>query len=290
MKTPYTYTLLRYVHDVATGEVLNIGLVLHAPNARYLGARIQPKFGRLARAFPSMDGDLHRSLMRSLQSGFDTAAVRYADELPLSGALDTLETRLHEVLRPDDSSLQWGPVRGGLTSDPAMELERLYQRMVAINDAGTPKHGRSDDAVWGHYRPALQRAQVLPHLTAHKVVSSVEEVAVEFPNAWRNDAWHCLHPFSLDLIEADSIREKAHKLIGQMAGITSAMRDDHLYLMLGEPSDQALRPTMERSLTLMHQNLGIRHTIVREAESEAFCRDLGERVKAHVIEGESARG
>jgi hypothetical protein len=28
---PYTYTILRYVHDIRTGEFLNVGVVLHVP-------------------------------------------------------------------------------------------------------------------------------------------------------------------------------------------------------------------------------------------------------------------
>lgn len=281
MKTPYTYTLLRYVYDVTTGEALNVGLVLHAPAVRYLGGRIQTKYGRLTHAFPGMNGDLHRAVMRSLQTSFDTAAVRYAEELPLSGQPDTLETRLNEVLRADDSTLQWSAPGGGLTSDPAMELERLYQRMVAINDSSTPRHGRSDEAVWGRYRAPLQRAQVLPHLQPHRVTSSVEQVEIEFPNAWRNGAWHCLHPFSLDLIEADNIRDKAHKLIGQMSDLEQSMREDHLYLMLGEPEDQKRRAVMEKSLNLIGKSLRVKHMIVREAEADAFSQELGRKMRAH---------
>jgi hypothetical protein len=38
MKTAYTCTLLRYFHDVASGEFANVGVVLSAPDARYAGA------------------------------------------------------------------------------------------------------------------------------------------------------------------------------------------------------------------------------------------------------------
>jgi hypothetical protein len=38
MKLAYTYPLLRYVHDVASGEFANVGVVLFSPNARYAGA------------------------------------------------------------------------------------------------------------------------------------------------------------------------------------------------------------------------------------------------------------
>ena len=34
-KHPYTYTVLRYVHDTGTGEFANVGVVLTSPAAGY---------------------------------------------------------------------------------------------------------------------------------------------------------------------------------------------------------------------------------------------------------------
>jgi hypothetical protein len=33
MKTTYSFTILRYVHDIATGEFVNMGVALYAPEA-----------------------------------------------------------------------------------------------------------------------------------------------------------------------------------------------------------------------------------------------------------------
>jgi hypothetical protein len=34
-KQPYTYTVLRYVHDTGTGEFANVGVVPASPDAGY---------------------------------------------------------------------------------------------------------------------------------------------------------------------------------------------------------------------------------------------------------------
>jgi hypothetical protein len=34
----YTYTVLRYVHNTTSGEFVNVGVVLYAPEARYASA------------------------------------------------------------------------------------------------------------------------------------------------------------------------------------------------------------------------------------------------------------
>ncbi len=64
MKTAYTYTVLRYVHDTATGEFVNTGVALYAPEARFAGALCRTTYGRLRKVFPGMDGESFKSLMR----------------------------------------------------------------------------------------------------------------------------------------------------------------------------------------------------------------------------------
>ena len=54
-KQPYTYTILRYVHDTSTGEFANVGVVVSAPDCpgdpaatrkRTLGSRAGPNPAR----------------------------------------------------------------------------------------------------------------------------------------------------------------------------------------------------------------------------------------------------
>ena len=40
-KQAYSYTVLRYIHDVVSGETLNVGVVMHAPAVGFLKARAQ---------------------------------------------------------------------------------------------------------------------------------------------------------------------------------------------------------------------------------------------------------
>ena len=50
----YTYSVLRYVHDVTSGEFVNVGVALYAPKARYLGALCRTTYSRLNKVFPGM--------------------------------------------------------------------------------------------------------------------------------------------------------------------------------------------------------------------------------------------
>ena len=282
MKTAYTYTILRYVHDVTTGESLNVGVVLLAPSSRFLSARIQINHGRLRKAFPNLDGDTHRDLMRYLQSSFDGWQARMEQELPFDGQPADAGSIAARVLPRDDSSLQWSPLGGGLTDDPAGELSRLYTRLVTANDDPKKDARRDDNVIWSVYRAPLVREKVLSHLQPHKVVAENDEV--EFDHAWKNHQWHCLEPFSLDYLNAESIKDKAHRLLGQMAGVRSAIVNHRLYLMVGEPQIEKYKAPAQRYLNLLHKELPLPTEIIHENDADQFSRDFSRKIQEHLAE------
>jgi hypothetical protein len=49
-------------YDFAAGEMLNVGVLLYAPSARYFGFRLEPQFNRLSEAFSSFDGHQYRRM------------------------------------------------------------------------------------------------------------------------------------------------------------------------------------------------------------------------------------
>ncbi|MCB1093193.1 MAG: DUF3037 domain-containing protein, partial [Verrucomicrobiae bacterium] len=48
---PYSFCFLRYVHEPLSGEFANVGVLLWAPQSRFLGFRASEKFRRLSRFF-----------------------------------------------------------------------------------------------------------------------------------------------------------------------------------------------------------------------------------------------
>src|SRR6266576_26939 len=85
MKTTFTYTVLRYVHDIATGEFVNMGVALYAPQAKYISAICSPRYGRLSKMFLDVNGEHLRSVMRYIQARFEEYSTKLNGELPLDG-------------------------------------------------------------------------------------------------------------------------------------------------------------------------------------------------------------
>ena len=137
-KQTYSYTVLRYVHDVVSGEALNVGVVMHAPAASFLKVRTRKTAGRLKQAFPDLDPAAFAHAMQAVDRGFSAIAKQANEMSPLDARTDARAHTL-QVLPDDDSALQWSPTGTGLTADPARTLERLYERYVARYDSTAAK-------------------------------------------------------------------------------------------------------------------------------------------------------
>ena len=144
-KQAYSYTVLRYIHDVVSGEWLNVGVVMHAPAVSFLKVRTRKTIGRLIQAFPDLDRVDFADAMQAVDRGI-SAVAKQADKLPLFDARTDARAHALKVLPDDDSALQWSPTGVGLTADPPRTFERLYERYVTRYDSTPVKH-RSDEDV-----------------------------------------------------------------------------------------------------------------------------------------------
>jgi hypothetical protein len=122
MKTTaqYTYTVLRYVHDVMTGEFINVGLVMHVSGQEKILARALAGSSRVKCIFPDLDQDAFASSMRAAQRALSK---------PFHSAQNAMSFA-SDVIPKDNSSLQWSPEGSGLSDDVTQAFERLYDRLV----------------------------------------------------------------------------------------------------------------------------------------------------------------
>ena len=129
----YSYTVLRYIHDVVSGEMLNIGVVMHAPVVGFLKVRTRKTVDRLKQAFPDLDDAAFIDAMLAVDRGFATVMKQVGTARLCDAGTDARAIALN-VLPEDDSALQWSPTATGLTVDLDRTFERLYERFVARYD------------------------------------------------------------------------------------------------------------------------------------------------------------
>ena len=132
-KQAYSYTVLRYIHDVVSGEMLNVGVVMHAPAVGFLKVRTRKTVDRLKQAFPDLDDAAFIDAMLAVDRGFATVMKQVGTAGLFHAGTDVRALALN-VLPEDDSALQWSPAATGLTVDLDGTFERLYERYVTRYD------------------------------------------------------------------------------------------------------------------------------------------------------------
>ena len=67
MSIDYTFSVIRYVHDVVTGEFVNVGVVLYAPAIPYARALCSANLDRVTCLFPDADTKDLRGIMKFIR-------------------------------------------------------------------------------------------------------------------------------------------------------------------------------------------------------------------------------
>ena len=278
MRLPYSFSILRYVHDPVTGEFANIGVALYAPEAKYAGAICAAHCGRLSKMFGQIDGERFRQITRYVQNRIEETGERLRSELPFPELPKTIESLVARVLPPDDSAIQFSLAGGGFTSDPEKTLNELYQRYVERYASRPSYPSRDDDEVWKVFRKPLEEQGVIKLLKPKRIVAPNYEY--EFKEAWENEVWHAYEPVSFDLVEPTSIVEKANTWVGRITSLAESQEKFKTYLLLGEPHEEKLRSAFTKARNMLHK-MPCEHEFIRETEAEDFAKHLKAEIGEH---------
>ena len=247
---PYSYVTLRYVHDIVTGEFINVGVIVCSPQQQYLNAKLRRTHGRLSKVFPDFD----RSAFKTTIDGLRKALRKEERAVKKTGLLADAEnanTFALKALPRDDSSFQWSPMGGGLTTDANETLDRLYDRLISRYDERSDLH-RGDDEVWRPVRDKLIERSVPVELD--KKIIRGEDDEIEFKHAWKNGVWHCYEALSFDLANADSIRDKARRWSGHLFSVSDTSEQFKPFFLVGAPSNSSLQEAAEAAIKIIEKS------------------------------------
>ena len=120
----YQYLVMRAVPRVDRDEFINVGAVIHCQDADFLDCAFTVDRDRLRSFSPHLD-------LASVNAALETVhAICRGQHAPGRPRLDGLGQRFGWIAAPRSTVVQPGPVHGGLTGDPAAELQRLLARLV----------------------------------------------------------------------------------------------------------------------------------------------------------------
>lgn len=273
----YTCRVIRYVHDPAVGEGLNVGVVFHAPSARFLGYRFEPLYARLSDTFAGFDGASYRRHVSRMDAALSSLRERLQPNLGLFEVPGDLEALTRLFLPDTGGSFQPGSILAGITDDLAAEVEVVYERMVASQYKRTLKTRRTDDEVWTVYQRRLPSE--VRRLLTDKTFEAPDFEA-SFPHAFRNGRWHILEPVSLDYIDPSAMQRKAVDWLGNAVALQGHPDLGRLYLLLGAPLNESYRGRYRRVRDLLRK-MPVDHRIVEEDEAADFAKELSDYMKEH---------
>ncbi|WP_081862062.1 DUF3037 domain-containing protein [Cupriavidus sp. SK-3] len=279
IRTPYSYSVLRYIHDISTGEFVNVGIVLLSPTEPRLRFQFRKNLGRIGEIFPDLSYSAFRAILKGVTKRFEAVKDAYESPLEFGTRPSTLQEILISVLPKDDSGLQWGDVSSGLSPDPDQTLARLYERYTGKYDRAKGKAGRTDDDVWRSFKRQLEERHLLDFFEEKTIHGKNDDV--KFDLAWKNGVWHCVEPVSFDLSGADSIKEKAHKCVGEIVGISDAPEKFKVYLLVAKPSTPELEDAFRRAVGILGNINNVPTEIYLEEEEDRLINALGTQIEAH---------
>ncbi|QZY30434.1 DUF3037 domain-containing protein [Nocardioides coralli] len=123
-RLPYQYVVLRCVPRPDREEFVNVGVVVFCEATGYLEVACHVDEARLRSLDPRVD-------LEQVRAGLEFAAgVSAGDPAVGDAARAPLGQRFGFLKAPRSTVIQPGPVHGGITADPARQLEHLLERLV----------------------------------------------------------------------------------------------------------------------------------------------------------------
>lgn len=276
----YTYCPVKYVHDPAAGEMLNIGVLLFSSEAKQIIGRFDYHFERLSAAFANFSGSHYRFVMTSLEYSISKLNGKFQPSLFQGEPFKDIKGVL-ALLVPDlGLSIQFGTVMAGITDDLESETEQIFQRLVTSQHPQKEKKSRTDEEVWTVFNKPLVQKQVSKYLRPKHFVSN--EYDLKFNYTFKNERTHILDPITMDYAQAESIQNKAIKILGQAMTLEGNKEIGKLYLLLGEPRISSHKNAYIKAKNLLNK-IPLEKVFIEEREAEDFAEELKSEMKKHGI-------
>ena len=276
-KEPFSYVVLRYIHDVRAGEFVNVGLVVALTKRPLVLANMRKTYGRIKKVFPDLDSYAYKCAIEAVEHGMK-CVERSLKEKSLFEVGKTAGDYARIALPHDDSSLQWSHVGFGLTEDPQKTFDRLYHRLVSQYDR-VKKRRRSDEDVWRPVEAKLKEHGVNVELETKRIEGKAD--SVEFRHAFKNGRWNVYEPLSFDLSDAENIKDKARRWLGHLSAVkTGTTEDVQVHFIVGRPKNSYLVPAYQSAVEILSQ-VPFDNTVFDEDQIEDFVKQIEAEVRHH---------
>lgn len=273
----YQYQLIQYVHDHFTGEFVNAGVIVYAPDHTYLSCKILKRHARIKALFPQVNGRFVDRVLRSIEVNIRHKSKELEELFRPAEQLDKIT---ENVLPRDNSAIQLTTVKYALDLDFDTALNDLFNQLVEKYMPEISKNkSLSDSDVWQKkYKEYFEKLNIAGRLVKHTLQTNNDEF--QFDKSWKNDIWHCYQPISFALQDKDAIKDKVYRWFGKLKELQSADEKLHLtFLTASSKSHKDLDDFIKEYLTFKDGTL--RTEIIKENDAKIFAKQVKALMDAH---------
>jgi len=273
--TYYEFALIRYVHNAASGECVNVGLAMLVSQTRRLRVQFNTRYGRIGQFFQdSFDGNHYRNVVRNLTDKFDELSEAFRSEGGMFPTIQDLPENLGGlmslVLPEDSTTFRSGPMCGGVIDDSDARFDELFRQFVTRHERPI-RQGRQESQIWSDFERTVSDRS--PGTTLQPRKLGTVDYAYEFQGSYVNGTINVVEPISFDLLSGSSIVEKANGWVGRLVALRRGV-DFAFNAILAPPPEKKLRVDFDRARRLLAAQDNLVQHLVIEGEEPGVLEQL----------------
>lgn len=126
---PYHYALLRYIHQAAAEEFVNVGVALWMPDQRRFLFELSGNAARLKGFFADFDVEKYQTLVEDLRHRLQALAS--------SEQTRVLIVQLRRAIPDESAGFSYSLPMGGITLNAERRVRELYEEYVGKHEQAT---------------------------------------------------------------------------------------------------------------------------------------------------------
>lgn len=254
----YEFSVLRYRHDLISGEFVNIGIALFDVTERKLIVKLSERYTRLSALWGGFNGARYRAMMRYLEASLNECS-KTLESPELGGGPDDLSAILKHALSDDDLGFQASEIRYGVSETPANRTTELFERLVERYAHHPEMGGRDDQEVGRLLERQIRKSNIIKHVQFDYAITS-PLYEHKFKVGWKNGKTQVTDPISFDLKDGGHIVEKALQWTGRLGNLGKSAQFAFTAIV-APPSNVKLNSSVNRAVAILKECPNVRSVI-----------------------------
>jgi hypothetical protein len=256
----FQYSVLKYKHSLLLNEVVNVGILFYFPVDYRIEFIYPTKLNRIGHLYP----DFNTGTIKIVQSVFETKCRNFnyeweAFERSLFAGTDVKkefrQIITDEFLIDDASSLYFDDIKIGVNIGIEQIISYYRKEYFACYDDKPINPNKKDEKYIEHkFKQQLKSTSVNSNfnLEINKEIS-VGLFSEKFKWGWKNGTDNLIAPVGFDLLEPDTIKQKALLWFGKLSFLNDFAVQNNIsfHLITSKPTDKNLFKAYDNALKVI---------------------------------------